>query len=200
MIYVPGHTQVGEELAWRLMAEHPFATLISVGSGEPHVTLMPVVVDEGNRVLRGHVAAANPHAKLIDGVTPMTVLFYGPHAYISPEWYDHAEVPTWNYLLAEAQGIPEPADRETSLSIVRELVSLFESPDAVHRAPDAEHERILPGIVAFVMPIHRVTTKAKVSRNKSVASREGVVSGLKARATADDLALARWMEQLSFDN
>lgn len=179
------------------MQENSFALLISVGDGEPYITPMPVVVDAEARVVKGHLARANPHAKLIDGRTPLTVVFQGPHAFITPEWYDHAEVPTWNYLLAEARGVPIEADREGSLAIVRELIDLYEGPGGVNRAPDAEHERILPGIVAFTMPIERLMVKAKVSRNKSVVSREGVIRGLQERNEADDVALARWMKELS---
>lgn len=197
MIYIPGHTRTPEATAWRLMAEHPFALLISVGDGEPHITPMPVVVDAERRILKGHLARANPHARLVDGATPMSIVFQGPHAYISPEWYDHAEVPTWNYLLAEARGVPVESDREGSLAIVRELVDLYETPGGSHRAPDAEHERILPGIVAFTMPIEQLMVKAKVSRNKSMTSREGVIAGLRDRGEAEDFALARWMEELS---
>lgn len=197
MIYIPGHTRTPESTAWRLMAEHPFALLISVGAGEPYITPMPVVVDAERRMLKGHLARANPHAKLIDGQTPLTVVFQGPHAFITPEWYDHAEVPTWNYLLAEARGVPIEADREGSLAIVRELIDLYEGPGGANRAPDAEHERILPGIVAFTMPVERLMVKAKVSRNKSPGSREGVIRGLNERGEADDVALARWMEELS---
>jgi transcriptional regulator len=197
VIYVPGHARVDESVAWKLMAEHPFATLISVAEGEPHVTLMPVVVDADLRLLRGHLAAANPHRKLIDGGTPMTVIFHGPHAYITPKWYGHAAVPTWNYLMVEAVGTPTPADPATSLAIVRELTDGYQGDDAAFRAEDQEQERILPGIIAFTMPIERLTAKAKVSRNRTMEEREGVIRGLKERAHADDLSLAAWMERLS---
>lgn len=197
MIYVPGHARVDEDVAWQLMAEHPFATLISVGEGEPHVTLMPVAVDPGTRILRGHVAAANPHAKLIDGTTSMIVIFHGPHAYISPKWYGHAAVPTWNYLMVEAVGIPTPADPAMSLAIVRELTDAFQGDDSAFRADDGEQERILPGIVAFTMPIDRLTAKAKVSRNRTLEERVGVIDGLKQSGSDEERLLAAWMERLS---
>lgn len=199
MIYVPGHARVSEDIAFELMAAHPFATLISVREREPFVTLMPVVVDSEARNLRGHVAAANPHAKLIDGQTPMTIIFHGPHAYISPEWYGHPAVPTWNYLVVEAVGTPLRAERAESLAVVRELTDVFEGEATAFRAEDAEQERILPGIVAFTMPIDRLTAKAKVSRNRTIDERLGVIAGLKSRADGDDVALAAWMERLSLD-
>lgn len=199
MIYVPGHTRVPEDIAFELMAAHSFATLISVGEGEPYVTLMPVVIDAEARILRGHLAAANPHAKLIDGQTSLTVIFHGPHAYISPEWYGHPAVPTWNYLMVEAVGTPQPADSALSLAVVRELTDVYEGEAVSFRAEDAEQERILPGIVAFTMPIERLTAKAKVSRNRTMDERLGVIAGLHERGTDEDRALARWMERLSLD-
>jgi len=200
VIYVPGHARVSEDVAWQLMAEHPFATMISVGAGEPHVTLMPVVVDIERRLLRGHLAAANPHRKLIDGRTPMTVIFHGPHAYITPKWYGHPAVPTWNYLMVEAVGVPVPADSTDALAIVRELTDEYQGVDASFRAENEEQERILPGIIAFTMPIERLTVKAKVSRNRTREEREGVIRGLHERGSTDDLALASWMERLSLDD
>jgi len=197
VIYVPGHAKVGEDVAYEVMTAHSFATLISVGEGEPHITLMPVVVDRERKILRGHLAAANPHRKLIDGVTPMTVIFHGPHAYIDPEFYGHPAVPTWNYLMVEAIGVPRPLDSGPSLELVRELTDVFQGGSAEFRAPDAEQERILPGIVAFEMPINQLTAKAKVSRNRTMEERLGVIEGLKVRAEGDDLALATWMERLS---
>jgi transcriptional regulator len=200
VIYVPGHARVSEDVAWQLMAEHPFATLISVADGEPYVTLMPVVVDPDQRLLRGHLAAANPHRKLIDGRTPMNVIFHGPHAYISPKWYGHSAVPTWNYLMVEAVGIPMPANAADALAIVRELTDIYQGEDSDFRAEDAEQERILPGIIAFTMPIERLTAKAKVSRNRTMEEREGVIQGLKQSGTDEELSLATWMERLSFND
>lgn len=199
MIYVPGHARVGEDVAFELMAAHPFVTLISVEDGEPHVTLMPVVVDRDRRVLRGHLAAANPHRKLIDGATSMSAIFHGPHAYIEPEFYGHPAVPTWNYLVVEAIGVPRPLEAAGSLDVVRELTDVYEGGASEFRAPDTEQERILPGIIAFEMAIDRLTAKAKVSRNRTIDERLGVIAGLKSRAEGDDLALAAWMERLSLD-
>ncbi len=84
-----------------------FATLVSANSprsnngGEPQASHLPLLCDRtfgplGQLV--GHMATANPHWRQLDGEKVLAI-FAGPHAYISPTWYetDNA-VPTWNYV------------------------------------------------------------------------------------------------------
>ena len=32
------------------------------------------------------------------------IIFPGPHAYVSSSWYDHENVPTWNYIAVHVYG------------------------------------------------------------------------------------------------
>ena len=37
---------------------------------------------------------------------PVLAIFHGPHAYISPSWYESADVvPTWNYVAVHVSGV-----------------------------------------------------------------------------------------------
>jgi transcriptional regulator len=58
------------------------------------------------------------------------VVFSGPHAYVSPSWYEEGgTVPTWNYLAVHAYGTFQVAeDRDDVLAILRRSVLAHESP------------------------------------------------------------------------
>ena len=57
-------------------------------------------------------------------------VFSGPHAYVSPSWYEEAgTVPTWNYVAVHAYGTFHLVeDRDGLLDILRRSVTTYESP------------------------------------------------------------------------
>src|SRR6476659_2296941 len=94
---------------------HPLAALITAveGPGSLFATHLPLLLDRSGGplgTLRGHLARANPHARqLATGAVPALLLFSGPDAYITPNWYplkaEHGRVvPTWNYVAVHAFG------------------------------------------------------------------------------------------------
>src|SRR5687767_11744063 len=106
-MYVPDHFREPDIAALHaLIREHSFGTLVSVLEGTPFATHMPFLLDSDRGpwgTLAGHVARANPHWRAFvessGGIKESLVLFTGPHAYISPSWYEAPiAVPTWNYV------------------------------------------------------------------------------------------------------
>ena len=60
---------------------------------------------DGRFILQGHLARANPQLADLDGGGEALAIFEGPHAYISPSWYEAGPaVPTWNYAAVHAYG------------------------------------------------------------------------------------------------
>ncbi len=179
----------------QVLTDHPFMLLIDRGPAA-ELTHLPLtlVAEEGPfGTLYGHVARANPHTgSLIAGV-PQTVVASGPHAYISPTWYPDpsANVPTWNYVVVHADGTPEPLS--DPLPVVRALSAQYEPswhPDLL--APE-QLRGLAAAIVAFRLPISRLTGKAKLSQNRKPADRAGLVSGLAQRPDPLDQAIAALM-------
>ena len=86
---------------------YSFGILVSDRNGEPFATHLPFLVDRslGPRGgLLGHMARANSQWESADGQSVLAV-FSGPHAYISPAWYEAERVvPTWNYVAIYAYG------------------------------------------------------------------------------------------------
>ncbi len=102
-----------------LMRQFSFATLITQSmdtGGELFASHLPFVLDAErgeHGVLRTHVALANPQWRMLSETREVLTLFQGPHAYISPSWHvKHPSVPTWNYAVVHAYGLPRLLSEE----------------------------------------------------------------------------------------
>jgi len=206
-VYVPKHfaeTDVASLHA--LVRAHSFATLVSHVDGELFATHVPLLLDAERGplgTLVGHVARANPHARVFDGGTRALAIFQGPHAYVSPRWYaSEPNVPTWNYVAVHATGVLSAV---TDASAVRALLArsagVYEAdaarPWSLASIPDAFANGLQKGIVAFELAIDRLEGKRKLSQNKPPADRAGVVAALRARDDSDARAIADAMEGLA---
>lgn len=177
-------------VALQLIAAHPFATLItSVDGEEPRITHLPLLHEDG--MLWGHMARANPHWACFERGHTVAV-FHGPHAYISPRWYETPaeHVPTWNYAVVHASGQPTLLGADDARRIVSELTAHF---DPGFTADAVRFEKLLPAIVAFRMPLARLDAKFKMNQNRSVTDRAGVIAALGRSEQAEDRAVADWM-------
>jgi transcriptional regulator len=185
-----------------LMRARPFAALVSSGSAGLYASHLPTVLkDEGPcGVIECHLARPNPHWKDLAKGNEALMIFQGPQGYITPNWFpskaQHGKaVPTWNYAVVHAYGRPEVMkDKDWLLQHVTELTAQQESseakPWAPSDAPATYIEVMLRGIVGFRFAITRLEGKWKMSQNREVQDRVGVVKGLSARAVGDDLEIA----------
>ena len=108
-MYTPKSFQENDRQAMlQLIQQQPFALFIMINAeGIPVATHIPIELQtgpDGAARLVGHVSKANPQAKFFGTNVPALAVFSGPHAYISSSWYDHINVPTWNYLAVHAYG------------------------------------------------------------------------------------------------
>ncbi len=196
-MYVPEHFKlgdVGEQHA--LMRAYPFAALITTSEAGFEVTHLPTVLkSEGALgVVECHVSRANPQSGR--GL----LIYTGPEAYITPAWYPskHAHgkvVPTWNYAVVHAHGSAAIVDdRDWLVHHVSELTDQQEAgaavPWATSDAPGNFVEMLSRGIVGMRFTIDRIEGKAKMSQNRELPDRAGVVAGLKGRATEADTKVA----------
>jgi transcriptional regulator len=189
-MYSPPYNRVedrAELLAF--MRANNFPVLVT-GSGALRASHLPVVVDDraGQLVIDMHMARANPQWRDFGG-QEVLVIFSGPHAYVSPRWYEETErVPTWNYAAVHAYGIPkivsDPAAKHASQ---RRLVASLD-PGWLPKfdALDSGYvERMLGGIVVFEIPVTRIETRWKLSQNRGRREMELIAEALdKAGETA----------------
>ncbi len=207
-MYQPDHFRVDDPAQLRaLMRARPFAALVSAGAGGLYATHLPTVLkDEGPcGVIECHLARANPHWKDLAQGGEALMIFQGPESYITPNWYpskavDGKVVPTWNYAAVHAYGRPEVIeDKDWLRRHVGELTTQQEAsepaPWALADAPESFIAAMLRGIVGFRFPVARLEGKWKMSQNRKMEDREGVVRGLNGRAQGDDLAVAELVQR-----
>lgn len=174
-------------------------TLVTLGADGIEASHVPMLVDPEPQpfgTLKGHVARANPQWRRAAREVPALAIFLGPDAYITPAWYETKRrngkvVPTWNYVAIHAYGpltFYEDADR--LLALVTQLTETHEAgrdqPWAVSDAPKDFIAGMLKAIVGFELPIARLEGKWKMSQNREMKDRAGVVRGLGGRGEGDD--------------
>lgn len=201
-LYQPAHFEVVDRATLvALMREQPLATLVSVSSGEPGFTHLPLEVEQRGDGLRllGHVARANPHwSQWVDGAA-VTAIFRGPDGYVSPRWYSSREaVPTWNYIVVHACGrIAVTDDSEAKERILKALIDRH---DPAYRAQWDElgeeyREKMKRAIVGLSIEVDRLEGKFKLSQNRPAQDRRRVRAEIGA-TDRSGRALAAWMQRL----
>lgn len=205
-MYTPSLNQITDRaLLIEAMQAYSFAILVNAAAGGVAAPLaathLPLVVkDEGEYgVIEGHLALANPHWKDLAGRETLAI-FAGPHSYVSPLLYtDPMPVPTWNYIAVHAYGTPSLIEDEAGKDAVVTSLMLIHEPamgERWHAVPDEIRTSMLTEIVAFRMKIAKIEGKFKISQNRDPEERRNVHAA-HAAGTADQQALAAWMERLS---
>ncbi|WP_435007746.1 FMN-binding negative transcriptional regulator [Tundrisphaera lichenicola] len=146
--------------------------------------------------LFGHMARANPQWRRVEG--EVMAVFSGPHAYISPTWYEEGgTVPTWNYVAVHAYGrFRVVEDRADLLEILRKSVGVYENsrPEPWSFDESAPHvEGLLKAIVGFRIELTRLEGKWKLSQNHPEERRRKVLRALASRSDEDSRAIADLM-------
>ena len=197
----PAFREDRRDVLHALIGAHPLATLVTAGAQGLMANLIPFTLDAARGeqgVLRAHLARANDQLAELGAVDETLVIFHGPASYITPSWYaakaEHGRVvPTWNYAVVQAWGRPAVIDDPAWLRVqIEELTRTQEElrtkPWHVSDAPEVFIESQVKGIVGLEIPIAHIEGKWKVSQNRPMADREGVVTGLFAEGQSPDMA------------
>ncbi|MBI1180299.1 MAG: FMN-binding negative transcriptional regulator [Alphaproteobacteria bacterium] len=194
-MYVPDpFRQDDREAALRLVAGASFG-LLAVGLEAAHV---PFVLDRERQALQCHVARANPIWRQALGA-PVLAVFSGPHAYVSPDWYENtAQVPTWNFLAVHVSGtasrLPEEAlEAHLRALVAQEEARLAKAPWTPERMDAGALTALRRGIVGIEIPLERVEAKWKLSQNRGPADRRSVRTALERQGGENNLAVAALM-------
>lgn len=181
--------------------QHSFGLLVSNHDSDPFGSHLPFLLDrtagKQGRLI-GHMARANPQWQQADGRAVFAV-FSGPHAYISPTWYQEREVvPTWNYVVVHARGqLRAIHDCDRILQIVSETVRHFEASQHAPWVFDATTDsatRLAGQIVGFEIDLTHLQGKWKLSQNHSVQRQRTVVEELLRTGDAGSREIAELMQ------
>jgi transcriptional regulator len=179
-----------------------FGLLVSTRGDEPQVSHLPFLLERDSGphgCLVGHMARANPHWHGLNGC-PVLAVFSGPHTYVSPSWYESANVvPTWNYVAVHAHGTCRLVDDVDGLiRILRASVATFERamPQPWALGTDSDYFRkMVKGIVGFRIEISRLEGKWKLNQNQPEERRQKVMRVLEQSADPDAREIARLMSE-----
>jgi len=176
---------------------HSFATLITTDDDNLVASHLPVLFDEEANVLRSHMARANGQWKHFNDGREVLCIFHGPHAYVSPSWYEQQHtVPTWNYAVAHVYGKPSLVDESQLKQIIFDTTAKFESamPEP-WKIPLSEQEiaAMVKAIVGFKIAITRVEAKFKLGQNRAREDQEKMLRHLQVAPDDESRALARFI-------
>ena len=218
-MYLPSHfAEQRPGVLHKLIDDHPLGLLITLAGAAAdaganaglQANPVPFFLDAdpagGPGILRAHVARANPLWREARADVEALVVFQGAQAYVSPSWYpakaEHGKVvPTWNYVTVQARGALRAIDDAAWLrAFVTRLTRHHEAaqakPWAVTDAPPEYVDSMLRAIVGIEIVLSSLVGKWKVSQNRSVADRTGVVRGLRGRedSPAASNTMADWVD------
>jgi len=185
--------------------QHNFGLVVSQLDNEPVAVHLPLLLDRQagqSGMLIGHMARANPQWQAAN--RNVLVVFTGPHAYISPSWYEAENVvPTWNYVAVHVYGILHLIEEdEATLKILRELVVLHEKSMPKpwgFRDDDKFLNRLAESVVAFQVEITRIEGKWKLSQNHPREQREKVIDALALQRGENSQAIAALMARTLYE-
>jgi transcriptional regulator len=195
----------------RLIAEHPLGALVTLGDTGLDANHIPFELDPLaglHGTLNCHVARHNPVWRDARTDVDSLVIFQGPSAYVSPNWYPskqetHRVVPTYNYALVHAYGrVVVHDDPKWLRGLLARLTRRMEAgvsatPWRMSDAPADFLDQMIGEIVGIEIGITRIVGKWKVSQNRSAEDRAGASAGLRSVATAEAIAIADLIDRVA---
>jgi len=182
------------------VTQNGFAILVSQVDGRPWATHIPLMLshnDEEQPILSGHVSKVNGQWKNIEG-QEVLVIFSGPHTYISSSWYDHENVPTWNYTAVHAYGRARLVTGDELAQALAKLTDHYEQqsekPVSVEGMSPGYFDSQVRGLVGFEIAVTQFQAVRKLSQNRDDVNHARIVDELEKRGDAQSVAIAEEMK------
>ncbi len=197
-MYVHSYSRVSEsQEVLDFINQNGFATLVSIVEGRLWASHIPLMLSKDGTELNGHVSRGNKAWRNFSEQTEVLCIFQGPHTYISSSWYDHENVPTWNYLAVHAYGNIKIQEGEELLASLKDLTNKYEKhsqkPVTVEGMNKKYLETELKGIVGVSIKITSIEASFKLSQNRDDKNYDEIIRQLKARGDASSLEVASEM-------
>jgi transcriptional regulator len=195
----PHHAVTDVQVVRALIAENPWATIVSQAGGQLVASHYPVLLDEASDELAVVTHVGRPDEQIhAFGDAEVLLIVAGPHGYVSPSWYaaGDAQAPTWNFSVAHCYGVPQILGEEENLRVLTRLVEHFERHVETPLFLDQEYgARVARGTVGLRLPIDRFVCKVKMSQDKQAETQERVLAELRGEGPYAHPALAADMER-----
>jgi transcriptional regulator len=176
--------------------KNSFGILVNQTNGKLWATHIPLELDtneNGKQVLYGHIAKENPQWESFADNDNVLAIFTGAHSYISASWYDHENVPTWNYIAVHVYGTIKIIEGEVVVECLKKLVDKYEqNSENPVRVEDFSKKTMMQtrGIVAFEIEIDEIQAQHKLSQNRDKKNYDNIISELKKTKNPQETAVA----------
>lgn len=181
------------------LKENSFGILINQTSGKLCATHIPIELEmnaDGKEILEGHISKLNPQAEGFRENDQVLAVFSGPHSYISSSWYDHENVPTWNYIAVHVYGKIKIVDEAATIEQLKKLVDKYEAnSENPVRVEDLSTKtmREARGIFGFEIEITEIQATKKLSQNRDDHNYNNIISQLEKTENPQSIAIAKEM-------
>lgn len=209
-MYLPKHFHEDDhQMLAEFVSAHGFGVLSVNGEDRPFMSHLPMIYqrrENGDGVIRCHVARANPIWKSIEANPAVSIAFTGPNAYVSPDWYVTPHlVPTWNYTAVYIQGEGRLLDDAETRRVLEDLSDKHETallPKPVwtlNKLDEKSINRQLKAIVGIEIHITAIDGKFKLSQNRAGEDAARVEEALRNLGGENNIAVADMMSVVRED-
>jgi len=203
-MYTPAHYKnENQEELHEFIHHNGFGILVSLVNKELWATHIPFILKPDNK-LWVHISLGNKQSKGLPDGEEVMVIFTGPHAYISSSWYDHENVPTWNYIAVHVYGKVRTVEGEELIESLRQLTNKYEKNSAHPVSLDTMSKKYLDtqmhGILGIEITIDRMEANYKLSQNRDEKNHTHIISELEKRKDENSVAVAKAMKKYGHRN
>ena len=195
------------ESLYQLIEDYPLWTLVSSVASKLDANHIPFYLNKanvGSVTLQSHIAKANNLWRQCCDGQSILLVFHGPNAYISPNFYPSKQqnakvVPTWNYAVVHVRGrIYFKHDSKWILQLLEKISDIHESnsqdtPWSVSDAPADFIAKLIKAVVGLEIEIDDIVGNFKLSQNKTDIDYQGVSDTLKQSNKENEQAVYKRM-------
>ncbi len=179
------------------LKQNNFPALVSHDGEKPIATHLPVEIvptENAGLTIYSHMSRANPQWKTF-GDQEVLLIFQGAHTYISPRWYGHVNVPTWNYMMVHVYGKVRMIEGDELYALLSRLVRQHEvhTGYSLESLPQDFVQKEMNGTVGFAVDVTRIDAGYKLSQNRNDADHENIVRELEKRGDVNSMEVAKGM-------
>jgi len=183
---------------FNFLRQNEFATLVAYDGDKPTAShlLMEIVEADDEWLVNGHMSRVNPLWKTFDTNPEVLVIFQGSHTYISPTWYNHVNVPTWNYQAVHLYGSLRIVSGDEYYAMLSRLIVRHEGGTnyRMETLPQDFVEKQMKGTVGFQVKVTRIEANYKLSQNRDDEDYHNIIARLNERKDEMSHAVADAMK------
>ena len=184
--------------------ENGFGILINQTNGKlcaSHIPLVLKNVENETQILEAHLSIENEQAQNFKNGDDVLVVFSGAHSYISSSWYDHENVPTWNYWAVHVYGKVSLLNYDETVFSLKTLVDKYETnSENPLKVENISKKTMLQarGIIGFHIEITSIEAVKKMSQNRDKKNLKNIISELEKINKPNEIAVANELKKCPF--